>query len=151
MQMELTAWSAVVRSLLPSRIAMDASGRPSLILIVDDDAATRELYALYLQEQGFAVEHARHGFEAVEKSLKIRPDVILMDLLMPTLDGWEAMRLLRSRPATRDVRIIALTGDSQLEHLKLAKNAGCDIVLLKPCAPEEVLAAVRRVTHPSVV
>ncbi len=130
---------------------MDASARPTLILIVDDDADTRELYAVYLQQQGFAVEHARHGFEAVEKTLKNAPDVILMDLLMPTLDGWEAMRLLRSRPATRRVPIIALTGDSELEHLKLAKNAGCDIVLLKPCTPEELLLAVRRVTDGTVV
>ncbi len=129
---------------------MSAPSRSPLVLIVDDDADTRELYGVYLHQQGFAVEHARHGFEAVEKCLKILPDVVLMDLLMPTLDGWEAMRLLRSRPATRRVPIIALTGDSELEHLKLAKNAGCDIVLLKPCTPEQVLAAVRRVSPASV-
>jgi CheY-like chemotaxis protein len=124
---------------------IDLPPRP-LVLIVDDDADTRELYAAYLRNEGFRVEVARHGLEAVERTFKVLPDVILMDLLMPTLDGWEAMRLLRSRPHTRRIPIIALTGDKEIRDLKLAKNAGCDVVLLKPCAPEEVRAAIRRLT-----
>ena len=85
-----------------------------------------------------------HGFQGLDKAFKLGPDIIVMDLLMPNLDGWEAIRLLRNRACTRQIPIIALTGDSRVEDLKLARNAGCDLVLLKPCAPDVLLGEVRR-------
>jgi CheY-like chemotaxis protein len=117
---------------------MPTSLSRSLVLLVDDNADMRELYKLYLEHAGFDTDEARHGFEAVEKALKRRPDAIVMDLRMPTLDGWEAVRLLRNRQGTRDIPVIALTGDDDVEHLKLARNAGCDAVLRKPCSPQDL-------------
>jgi len=114
----------------------------ALVLLVDDNADMRQLYALYLRHEGFETDEAGHGFEAFDKALKRRPDVIVMDLRMPKLDGWEAVRLLKNRPATQAIPIIALTGDDDVEHLKLARNAGCDVVLQKPCAPDVLEAAV---------
>jgi two-component system, cell cycle response regulator DivK len=111
-----------------------------LVLLVDDNADMRQLYSVYLEHEGLETEQAAHGFEAFDKALKRRPDAIVMDLLMPKLDGWETVRLLRNRPATHDVPIVALTGDDQLEHLKLARNAGCTAVLKKPCLPEDLHA-----------
>jgi CheY-like chemotaxis protein len=121
--------------------AMTAPQR-ALVLLVDDNADTRELYCQYLEHVGFDTDEATHGFEAIDKALKRRPDAIVMDLRMPKLDGWEAVRLLKNRPGTRDIPVVALTGDDDVEHLKLARNAGCDAVLLKPCTPLDLHAAV---------
>jgi two-component system, cell cycle response regulator DivK len=113
-----------------------------LVLLVDDNPEMRRLYSRYLSHEGFDTEEASHGFEAFDKALKRRPDVIVMDLVMPKLDGWEAVRLLKNRETTHGIPVIALTGDSDIEHLKLARNAGCETVLLKPCAPDVLHAAV---------
>lgn len=121
-----------------------------MVLLVDDNADMRQLYSIYLEQEGFDVEEASHGFEAFDKALKRRPDVIVMDLRMPKLDGWEAVRLLKNRPATHAIPIVALTGDDDLEHLKLARNAGCDSVLQKPCAPEVLHATLVKVLREAV-
>lgn len=115
-----------------------------LILIVDDNEDSRGMYACHFEAEGFRVIEAAHGFQGLNQAFKLHPDVIVMDLLMPTLDGWEAMRLLRNRSSTRATPIIALTADTEIEDLKLARNAGCDKVLLKPCAPDVVLDEIRR-------
>jgi two-component system, cell cycle response regulator DivK len=121
---------------------MDSLQPRALVLLVDDNADMRQLYSLYLEHEGFETEQAAHGFEAFDKALKRRPDVIVMDLRMPKLDGWEAVRLLKNRSTTHAIPIIALTGDDDVEHLKLARNAGCDVVLQKPCAPDDLHAAL---------
>lgn len=113
-----------------------------LVLLVDDSPEAREMYAAYFTGIGCAAEQASDGFAAFDKALKQRPDAIVMDLRMPRLDGWEAVRLLKNRVQTRDIPIVALTGDSDIEHLKLARNAGCDAVLLKPCPPDEVHSVI---------
>jgi CheY-like chemotaxis protein len=123
---------------------MTSCERHPLILLVDDSADAREMYATYFTALGFETDQACQGFEAFDKALKRRPDAIVMDLRMPMLDGWEAVRLLKNRPQTREIPIVALTGDNELEHLKLARNAGCDAVLLKPCPPDEVHAVIVR-------
>jgi CheY-like chemotaxis protein len=121
---------------------MPAAITRPLVLLVDDNADVRRMYSIHLEQEGFDTEEAGDGFQAFDKGLKRRPDVIVMDLRMPRLDGWEAVRLLRNRRATHGIPILALTGDDDLEHLKLARNAGCDAVLQKPCTPDELLAAV---------
>ncbi len=118
--------------------------RPPLILIVDDNEESRGMYASYFAAAGFRVEEAGHGFQGIDKAFKLTPDVILMDLLMPALDGWETIRLLKGRARTRAIPIIALTGDTRENDLKLARNAGCDALLLKPCLPEVVFDKVRQ-------
>jgi len=118
--------------------------RPLLVLLVDDSPEAREMYAVYFATVGCETEQACDGFAAFDRALKRRPDAIVMDLRMPRLDGWETVRLLKNRPQTRDIPIVALTGDDELEHLKLARNAGCDVVLLKPCPPDELHATVVR-------
>jgi CheY-like chemotaxis protein len=123
---------------------MTSPERRFLVLLVDDSAEAREMYAAYFSGVGCETEQASHGFEAFDKALKRRPDAIVMDLLMPKLDGWEAVRLLKNRAQTREIPIVALTGDNDLEHLKLARNAGCDAVLLKPCPPDEVHGVILR-------
>ncbi len=127
---------------------MAASDRQIRVLLVDDSAEMREMYTLYLAGAGCEVDQASQGFEAFDKAIKGRHDAIVMDLRMPKLDGWEAVRLLKNRAQTRSTPIIALTGDSDIEHLKLARNAGCDTVLLKPCAPDRLHAAIVKLVGP---
>jgi CheY-like chemotaxis protein len=129
---------------------MASADRRIRVLIVDDSAEMREMYALYLAGAGCAVDQASQGFEAFDKAIKGRPDAIVMDLRMPKLDGWEAVRLLKNRSQTRDTPIIALTGDSDIEHLKLARNAGCATVLLKPCPPDQLHAAIVKLVDASL-
>lgn len=123
---------------------MNEPAEVPLILIVDDNEDSRGMYACHFESEGFRVIEAAHGFQGLNQAFKQRPDVIVMDLLMPTLDGWEAMRLLRNRTSTRETPIIALTADTEIEDLKLARNAGCDRVLLKPCPPDVVLDEIKR-------
>lgn len=126
---------------------MAAPDRSPLILIVDDNTESRGMYAAYFRQAGFRVEEAGQGFQGIEKVFKLVPDIILMDLLMPALDGWETIRLLKGRPRTRAIPIIALTGDTRENDLKLAKNAGCDLLLLKPCLPDVVCGHVQRLLN----
>jgi two-component system, cell cycle response regulator DivK len=126
---------------------MATPARPPLILIVDDNAESRTLYSMYFNAAGFLVEEAGQGFQGMEKVFKLSPDIILMDLLMPALDGWETIRLLKNRPRTRGIPIIALTGDTKESDLKLARNAGCDLLLLKPCLPEVVCSHAQRLLN----
>ena len=110
-----------------------------LILIVDDNRDTRELYALYLSMVGYAVETAIDGHEAVIKARTVQPDFIVMDLLMPKLDGWGAMRELRSRPDTASIPVIVLTGHDLKAYLRHSAIAeGAISFLMKPTFPDQL-------------
>jgi len=126
----------------------DASPAP-LVLIVDDDPDGRALYALALGDAGFRIEEASDGFEAVDKGYKHRPHVILMDLLMPRLDGWDVVSWLKQNPITRDIPIVAITGAST-DLQKRALDAGCQRVLPKPCLASTVVDEVKRLLAPGV-
>jgi two-component system cell cycle response regulator DivK len=115
-----------------------------LVLVVDDDRDGREIYAATLTGAGFRVEEAIDGFDAVDKSYKLHPDLILMDLLMPRLDGWEVIGWLKNNRNTRDIPIVAVTG-AQTEQRELARSAGVHSVLVKPCSPDTLLEEIRRV------
>jgi two-component system cell cycle response regulator DivK len=116
-----------------------------LILVVDDYEDNRALYAEYLVFSGFRVEEACDGGEAIEKATSLVPDVIVMDLSLPVVDGWEATRRLRADARTRTIPIIALSGHSSQTHAQEAKAAGCNAYLSKPCLPDALLACVKKV------
>ena len=88
---------------------MTAPSPAPLILVVEDFDDAREMYRDSLQFAGLRVETARDGREAIEKARTLQPDLILMDLSLPGIDGWEATRLLKSDPATRRILIVALS------------------------------------------
>lgn len=115
-----------------------------LVLVVDDVAHGREIFAEYLEFRGFRVATASDGLEALEKSFELRPDVILMDLSLPELDGWEATRRLKEDPRTSGIPVIALTAHALQSAHDRAKAAGCDAVVTKPCIPKDLEAEVRR-------
>ena len=122
---------------------MSASVQP-LILVVDDYQDAREMYAEYLQFSGFRVVEARNGNEAVSQALALGPDLILMDLSLPGMDGWEATRRLKADVRTRHIPIVALTGHALAGASEGAEKAGCDSFVTKPCLPDELVVEVRR-------
>lgn len=111
------------------------------VLIADDDRDTRAMYGTYLLGQGCAVYVASNGERAVRKALEVRPDVIVMDLAMPKLDGWSAIARLRASDATRTTPIIALSAVATARGS--AHAAGCDAFIAKPCLPEMLWWHVR--------
>ena len=115
-----------------------------LILVVDDYQDAREMYAEYLQFSGFRVAEARNGNEAVTQAFSLRPDLILMDLSLPGMDGWEATRLLKADDRTKHIPVVALTGHALAGASEGAKRAGCDSFVTKPCLPDDLVVEVRR-------
>lgn len=117
---------------------------PPLVLVVDDVAHGREIFAEYLEFRGFRVATAADGLEALDKAFELMPDIILMDLSLPGLDGWEATKRLKGDDRTRNIPIIALTAHALASAHDKAKAAGCDSVVTKPCVPKDLEAEVRR-------
>ena len=115
-----------------------------LILVVDDYQDAREMYAEYLRFSGFRVAEARNGNEAVEQAFALKPALILMDLSLPGMDGWEATRRLKADETTRHIPIVALTGHALAGASEGARRAGCDSFVTKPCLPDDLVIEVRR-------
>ena len=123
-----------------------------LVLVVEDYPDAREMYAEYLRFSGFRVEEARNGEEALAKAQESVPDVVLMDLALPLMDGWEATRRLKSDRRTASTLVVALTGHALAGHAEGARRAGCDAFVTKPCLPDELVDVIRKLlsTRPSV-
>ena len=115
-----------------------------LILVVDDYEDAREMYAEYLRFCGFRVAEARNGNEALEQAFALLPDLILMDLSLPGMDGWEATRQLKADERTRHIPVVALTGHALAGASEGARKAGCDSFVTKPCLPDDLVVEVRR-------
>jgi CheY-like chemotaxis protein len=110
-----------------------------LVLVVDDVADTREMYEVYLRIAGYGVDTARDGREAVRFARVARPDLIVMDLQMPGMDGWAAIRQLKSDPKTANIPVIVLTGHDLKDYLKHSAVAeGAAAYLTKPLSPEQL-------------
>ena len=121
-----------------------ADSRP-LVLVVDDYQDAREMYAEYLAYSGFRVAEASNGLEALEKAFQLLPDVILMDLSLPGMDGWAATRRLKMDERTSRIPVVALTGHALAGASETARQAGCDAFVTKPCLPDELVLQVRRI------
>jgi CheY-like chemotaxis protein len=120
------------------------TGTPPLVLIVEDYQDAREMYAAYLQFSGYRVAEATNGLEAIEQASALLPDIILMDLALPRMDGWEATRRLKADERTAGIPIVALTGHALAGHADGAREAGCDAFVTKPCLPDDLVAEIRR-------
>jgi CheY-like chemotaxis protein len=119
--------------------------RPSpLVLVVEDYEDARTMYAEYLKLSGFQVAEATNGVEALQRAFELLPDVILMDLALPRLDGWEATRQLKADVRTRHIPVVALTGHALASHVEGARQAGCDAFVSKPCLPDALVYQIRR-------
>jgi two-component system, cell cycle response regulator DivK len=114
-----------------------------VILLVDDTADTREIYSLYLTGRGFKVPTARDGLSGLDAANRLQPDVIVMDLSMPGLDGIEATRHLKADPRTSHIPVLILTA-YPLHAVKGGVLEAADGFLTKPCLPEDLEQHVQR-------
>ena len=115
-----------------------------MILVVDDTADTREIYSLYLTSRGFTVPTARDGLSGIDAAERLHPDVVVMDLSMPDLDGVEATRRLKADSRTADIPVLILTAHPMLAVQKGALDGAADGFLTKPCLPEDLEKHLRQ-------
>lgn len=122
---------------------MDTNGK--LLLIVDDFEGVQYPYRYLLAQEGFRVEFAIDGQDAVDKALALQPDVIFMDVSLPVFDGWEATRRLRADERTKQIPVVMLTAFGLESARAHVVEAGFDGMLSKPCTPATIHAEVNRV------
>jgi two-component system, cell cycle response regulator DivK len=116
-----------------------------LVLIVEDDLGTRVLYRDFLSHSGFRVADAHNGYQALEKARELRPDIIVTDLAVPGIDGFEFCRVLHQHADTRAIPILAVTGHSEyLGEPDRFRQAGIAHVLTKPCDLDRIASELRR-------
>lgn len=116
---------------------------PALVLLVDDAADNRAVYGELLRASGYRVAEAADGREAIARGRELAPDIVVMDLSLPLLDGWAAIRALKGDPRAASIPIVALSGHTRPEHARRAEEAGCDAFLRKPCPPALLLETLR--------
>jgi two-component system, cell cycle response regulator DivK len=123
---------------------LDAKEPPKpLILLVEDQVESREMYAEYLSYAGFSVVTAINGHEAVSLARMLHPDLILMDIAMPGMDGLEATADLKADPSFAQTPIVAITADSSYDICARARDAGCATLIAKPIFPDELVRRIR--------
>lgn len=123
---------------------MTVKGTPLSVLLVEDDLDGRRLCAEWLTGAGFHVQEAHNGLQALERALEARPDVVVTDLHIPGIDGFELTRRLKRDPRTQGIPVVAVTGFVTFaSDPGRAERAGCDAMLPKPYLPEDLEAAIR--------
>ena len=116
-----------------------------LVLIVEDDLSTRVMYRDYLSHCGFRIVDAHNGHQALAKARELLPNVVLTDLAVPGMDGFEFCRALQQSDATRKIPVLAVTGHAEyLEQPDRFRQTGILHVLTKPCAPDVIAEELRR-------
>jgi len=114
------------------------------ILIVEDFADSRDMYIEFLEAQGFEVTGAEDGVAALKSIENVRPDVVVLDVALPKLDGLSVLRRLRADPRYAQLPVLTLSASLGVDYQKMALAAGATAALEKPCLPEELLEAVRK-------
>jgi CheY-like chemotaxis protein len=117
---------------------------PETVLIVDDYPDSLDVWSVYLRAAGYRVLTAGDGREALESATRHLPDLAVLDLELPTMDGWAVAQALRANPSTREIPLIAATGCSNARLVEHAWQVGFDNVLVKPCDPDRLVAEIRR-------
>lgn len=112
------------------------------ILIAEDERDIRELIAFSLQLSGYHVTEAPNGEVAVQKALELLPDLIMLDVRMPKMTGYEACRVLKENATTRDIPVVFLSAKGQESEIKQGKELGAEAYLLKPFAPDQLTQQV---------
>lgn len=117
-------------------------GKGYKILVAEDEADIRGLIVFSLQYAGFQVIEASNGMEAVDKALKETPDLILLDVRMPRMTGYEACQALKAQEATRQIPVVFLSARGQESEIKQGLELGAEEYILKPFAPDELYRRV---------
>jgi CheY-like chemotaxis protein len=121
---------------------------PSKILVVEDNEMNRDMLARWLQRQGYEIEVAADGRQGLELASKSLPDLILLDLSLPEIDGWEVSRRLKLQERTSHIPIIALTAHAMMGDREKALSAGCDEYATKPVEFERLQDKIQELLAP---
>ncbi len=121
-----------------------ANGQGRTVLLVEDNVHNRAIFAGILAHYGYTVKEATNGKEALEMAATVSPELVIMDLSLPVMDGWEATRRMKADPALQHIPVIALTAHAMAGDEARAREAGCDGYLAKPISPKKVVAVVQR-------
>jgi two-component system phosphate regulon response regulator PhoB len=113
------------------------------VLIIEDHADMRELLSWQVELIGFTAVIAKQAREGIDKALAEQPDLIILDIMMPGMDGWQAARELRQKPGLKDVPILAATALFRETDLKACTDAGCNGYIVKPFTFQELHAKVQ--------
>lgn len=113
------------------------------ILIIEDHADMRELLTWQVELMGFAALAAKQGAEGLQKAQSEKPDLIILDIMMPGMDGWQAAQELKAHPATKDIPILAATALFRDVDLKTCMDSGCNGYIVKPFTFQELQAKVK--------
>lgn len=115
----------------PKEAAKQIPSRPKRLLLVEDDQGLASVYTTRLQAEGFDVRHVPNGEDALSNALEYKPDLILLDVMMPKISGFDVLDILRNTPETANIRIIMLTALNQDKDVERAKKLGVDDYLVK--------------------
>lgn len=119
------------------------------VLLVEDNDDNRTIYATILMHRGYAVVEAPNGLEGVQQAQAHHPDLIIMDISLPIMDGLEATRRIRSNPRTSDIPVLAVTAHARDSDRENALRAGCNDYLAKPVEPRRLVEQVERIIGPA--
>jgi len=114
------------------------------IIIVDDDSSILELFRDVLEGRGYQVQTFNRGWEALQSVSRERPDLMILDIMMPRVNGYEVCQIMKENPKTKDIPVIFLTALSHQEALRWAAEGGADDFLVKPCTPDRLIKHVER-------
>jgi DNA-binding response OmpR family regulator len=124
----------------PGKGAVRLTSRPRRVLVVEDDLDSVHALAYLVRSFGHQVEYAINGYVVLDIAARFRPDVVLLDLGLPGMDGYEVCRRLKHDPQHAATHVIVVTAYSHEEHRAKARAAGCDLYLVKPVAPQALFA-----------
>jgi len=119
------------------------------VLLVEDNELNRDMLSRRLERKGYKVSMAVDGAEGVAQALALKPNLVLMDLSLPVMDGWEAIRRLKANPETAGIPIIALTAHARAEDEKTARDAGADDFDTKPVDLNRLVEKMGRLHSPT--
>ncbi len=113
-----------------------------IVLVVDDEDMTRKLLRLMLAHDGFTIIEAEDGQQALDMIAESQPDIVILDVMMPNMDGFTACQILRSRPETATLPIIMLSARSQVEAMRAGLQSGADRYMTKPISKPELVQTI---------
>jgi len=117
---------------------------PNTVLIVDDDPLTTRVLRYYLERAGYHIIGGSSGREAMKMAKSDLPKLIILDVMMPDMDGWEVLKRLQANEATKAIPVILLSGNAELMQKEESLNSGATALLVKPINPEQLLTVIRR-------
>ena len=132
MRLSKGCWTALHTINMPHNPTASATFMSTIILLVEDNELNRDMLSRRLERKGYVIKMAVDGAQGVSVAMELRPALILMDLSLPVMDGWEAIRRLKGNPETATIPIIALTAHARAEDEKTARDAGANDFDTKP-------------------